>query len=251
MFLKERQADILRKVEKNGRFSVTELAAEYDVSEDCIRKDLRYLSDEGRLKRVYGGAISMPVKPERSAGRRMGIGVVEKHAIAQKAFAHIEEGESIYLDTSTTALELARIITSETKHLTVTTCMIDIVLALSENESISVICPGGYFNRELDAFSGSLTIAMVHSFLFDHAFIGAMGVNLANGAVTTFDSDDSGVKGHVIANSRENILLVDSHKFEMSGHFRFASVEDFDAVITDSPTQATRKSIQMLGSRCE
>lgn len=57
MFRKERHAEILRLLDRQGRVEVEDLAAHYGVSCDSIRKDLQYLDKHGLCKRVYGGAL--------------------------------------------------------------------------------------------------------------------------------------------------------------------------------------------------
>ncbi|WP_083337339.1 DeoR family transcriptional regulator [Atopobium minutum] len=63
MFLKERQNAIATMVKNNGRVAVADLAKQFNVTVDCIRKDLRQLESQGILKRVYGGAISIAETP--------------------------------------------------------------------------------------------------------------------------------------------------------------------------------------------
>ena len=66
MFHKERHDQIVEYVQERGRASVAELAERFDVTEDCIRKDLKQLDGQGTIERVYGGAISVSTSPERS-----------------------------------------------------------------------------------------------------------------------------------------------------------------------------------------
>ena len=62
MFLRERQDKIVSLVNAEGRVTVTALAERFDVTEDCIRKDLKALYDQGLVRRVYGGAMSVDTK---------------------------------------------------------------------------------------------------------------------------------------------------------------------------------------------
>ena len=54
----ERQVAILDRVRRNGRVLASELAIEFETSEDTIRRALRELADQGLCKRVYGGALA-------------------------------------------------------------------------------------------------------------------------------------------------------------------------------------------------
>ena len=59
MFYQERQKKILEYIETKPSVSVTELSREFQVSAVTIRKDLNELSDEGKIERTHGGAISL------------------------------------------------------------------------------------------------------------------------------------------------------------------------------------------------
>lgn len=56
MFTEERQSAIEKCLRENGKVKVKELSEMFQVTEDCIRKDLKILENAGKLKRTYGGA---------------------------------------------------------------------------------------------------------------------------------------------------------------------------------------------------
>ena len=57
MFIEERQQAIEKVLQEQGKVRVRELSELFQVTEDCIRKDLKTLENAGKLKRTYGGAI--------------------------------------------------------------------------------------------------------------------------------------------------------------------------------------------------
>lgn len=246
MFAKERQELIVQTVNAEGRATVTDLARRFDVTEDSIRKDLKHLSGEGLLQRVYGGAISVASHPERDISERVGTKVEQKRAIAQKAFALLEPGETVFLDVSTTNLALAeKIAASATAgtNLTVVTNMVDIIQKLAGCQGVRVVCAGGLLNTDLDAFLGALTLQVLAAFRFDKAFMGALGVNPDSGEVLTYDFEDGAVKRQVIRTASRSILMVDDQKFGASGSYCFANLEDLDAVVCNAPTEALRQEL--------
>ncbi|MCH3942187.1 MAG: DeoR/GlpR family DNA-binding transcription regulator [Atopobiaceae bacterium] len=250
MFHKERHDQIVHYVQERGRASVSELAERFDVTEDCIRKDLKQLDGQGSLERVYGGAISVSAAPERSVYKRMNVNTAEKAAIAQKAYEQIREGETIFLDISTTNVILAGLLAKGQKRCIVMSNMIDVLNELATNPALTVICTGGNVNLEANGYVGALTVSTLERVRFDRAFLGAVGVDLESGEVTTFDVDDGLVKECVIGNSRKRYLVVDAHKLRSRGNYQFAQLADFDAVITDSPSAATRKALKARGTEC-
>lgn len=249
MFAKERQDAIAALVKAEGRVTVTSLAQRFDVTEDCIRKDLKLLDSEGLLKRVYGGAIGTTIAPERDVSKRLNTHVAEKKIIAEKAYEYISSGDLVFLDISTTSIALAELIATGNKRLTVVSNMIDVLRILARNPMVTAICTGGNVNLEFDGFLGATALAMVEPIRFDKAFIGALSVDLENDAVTTFDVDDGLLKKRVVTNASHSYLVADARKLSTDGNYVYARMEDFDAFITNKPTPAMRKQVEALGTK--
>lgn len=249
MFLRERQDAIVEVVNQSGRATVAELAKRFGVTQDCIRKDLRRLDGEGMLRRVYGGATSVATAPEHDLRGRLEVHLDEKRTIAQKAYEQIVDGETIFIDISTTTLVLARLLGQGRKSCVVVSNGIDALQALSDNRRLTVIGTGGKVNREFNGFLGATTLDVLSPINFDKAFLGALGVDLSEDAVTTFDVDDRLVKQMVLRNSAHGYLLVDGHKFGMRGTHRYARLREFDAVITDAPAPRLRGLARDLGTQ--
>ena len=92
MFTEERREAVIRKLNLEGKVRVRELSEEFQVTEDCIRKDLKALENAGRLKRTYGGAILSQDYPlERDVVDRRKVNVEKKAVIAAKAVELIRE----------------------------------------------------------------------------------------------------------------------------------------------------------------
>ena len=158
MFTEERQNAIEKCLREKGKVRVKELSEMFQVTEDCIRKDLKILENAGRLKRTYGGAILSQEYPlERNVvDRRMYN--LDKKVIAAKAFKLIKNNETIFLDVSTTNIELARLIASSGMHVVVVSNMIDILQILAANPSITAIGTGGTMYRSVNGFMGAAAI---------------------------------------------------------------------------------------------
>lgn len=248
MFLRERQEEIARLVSAEGRVTVAGLARRFDVTEDCIRKDLRQLEAAGALRKVYGGAVSVSSSPERSVIKRVGAHSAEKRLVAEKAFDMIEPGETIFLDVSTTNLALAELLSAGTKHVSVVSTMMGILRVLARNPALEVLGTGGSVNTELDGFMGSMTLACLRPLRFDRAFLGGLGVDVESGEVTTYLWDDAQVKQLAMANSSHCLLMVDEHKFGAGGSYVYAHVRDFDGIVTNRVTTELASAVEGLGS---
>lgn len=234
MFLEERYKKILDKVQSEGRVTVKSLAKEFKVTEDCIRKDLRELENRQKLKRVYGGAIIQRTHEDiKSIDERKNINLKEKKKIAENAVSLIKDREIIFLDTSTNNLEISKELNKSNKKVTIVTNMIEIILELKNNPNIKVICIGGQFNREVGAIVGAAADRYIKNFTYDKAFIGVCGINKDTGYISTASLEDGTTKKTIIECSNKSYLVMEKEKFNYDEFYKFATLEDIAAIITE------------------
>ncbi|WP_053242945.1 DeoR/GlpR family DNA-binding transcription regulator [Clostridium sp. DMHC 10] len=196
MFAQERHNEILNILHKEGKVIVKDLSTRFNVTEDCIRKDLKNLENQKLLERTYGGAVLIRTSaPKQNIQSRKNTNIEFKTVIAQKAFRLIEENETIFLDISTTNILLAEELSKSQKKLTVVTNMLDIVSILNNSDNnIKVVCTGGELSKDLDGFTGSMAIESISNYKPTKCFIGSCGVNIFDKSVTTFDGEDGNTK---------------------------------------------------------
>lgn len=247
MFLEERHQKILEMLDRDGRVAVPHLAKEFAVTEDCIRKDLKQLCAEGRCRRVYGGATKMEAPAVRDVNERIGLFAAEKQVIAKKAFGLIEPGQTIFLDISTTNLRIAQLLASEGVACTVVSPMVDVLRAVAATPGIAGICPGGTMHPSLNGFVGALAVDAMDRFRFEVAFLGAYGIDAEAREVTTYDVDDGLVKAAAIERAARSYLVSELRKVGAFGTYRYASLEDFDALICDDATAADADLVRSAG----
>lgn len=233
MFLKERQAEIVSLLDANGRVTVSDLAQRFGVTEDCIRKDLKQIDEQGKCHRVYGGAISCATLPERNVFSRINTSRPEKRAIAEKALRLIKPGQTVFLDISTTNLQLAELLAASDVSCMVVSNMLDVLKTVAKNPGITATCPGGTVNLELNGLVSAATLAMLERMRFDVSFLGAVGVDVEDDGVTTFDQEDSLIKECVLERSDACYLVADAHKLAACGNYRYAALSDFDGLIME------------------
>ena len=137
--------EIRNIIQKNKSVLVSDLAKRYDVTEETIRRDLKQLEKEGILTRVYGGAYSLEgVQNDVTVRLRKNILSEEKDVIAGQCLKFINDGDSIFLDGSTTASSLANLILD--RSLSVVTNSLMIAQVLSSSSSINLFLIGGKYN---------------------------------------------------------------------------------------------------------
>lgn len=236
MFAKERHEEIINILKSEGKVVVKDLSTRFNVTEDCIRKDLKVLEDKNLLERAYGGAIPLRKSAHNEKiTERKSLNLKLKSIIAKKAFNLIEDGETIFLDISTSNILLAELLCKSNKKLTVITNMLDIVSVLnSEENKIKVISPGGVLCKDLNGFTGSMTIENISNYKLSRSFIGSCGVNLLDKSVTTFDVEDGNTKKAIIKNSKIVYLVMENSKFYFDGSFKFATLNDINTIVTES-----------------
>ncbi len=140
-----KRKEIIRSVVvSRGEVAVLELVKKLGVSEVTIRRYLKELEGEGVLFRTYGGAVKSETKvsPEFLFSEKSRHNLTEKKAIARSAFNLINEGETIFIDSGTTPLELSRLLKDSRRRLTVTTTSLPVALELVPAEKVKILLVG-------------------------------------------------------------------------------------------------------------
>lgn len=230
----ERHRTILNLIERDGSVRVSELARDLSVAEETIRRDLEKLHTEGRLVRIRGGALRIEdQRREIPFDIREVVNLAEKRAIAGVAVGHIEEGDVVALDASSTARELARVIPDI--PLTVITNSIAVTTALLDRSRIRVMSTGGILDGPSLSYTGSLTEQALERFHIQKAFLSCKGFDPSRGPSVATD-EHARVKRRMVELAERTYLLVDSSKFDQRGVELFASTSEIEVVITDSGT---------------
>ena len=227
MFKEERLEKILEIIEKKQKVLVKDLSERFDVSESMIRKDLKTLENEGKLKRTYGGAIIERSKAfDENTVSRVFVNMEGKNHIAHKVTEIIEEDDVIFLDISS-------ILKNTNKNITVITNMNRVIMEFDNSPNIETIFIGGIYNKKLGGTIGACAIEQINNFNIDKAFIGAGGVNIEENFLSNFNYDESILKATILRNSKKNYILTDEEKFFKDGAYKFGLLSDVDYLITD------------------
>lgn len=233
LFEEERQLKILELIRKQSRVDVQELVAVFNVSESTIRRDLKELEVRQLLKRTHGGAVSLQaVTYEPTFSEKEIQYPNEKKAIAKKAAAFINDGDTILLDAGTSVHFLVNEL-KPFQRLTVVTNALSYVDQLQQHTGIEVIFLGGSLRIGTLSLVGSFTEMCLDRIRVDKAFIAANGVHLKEG-LTTPNITEADTKRKMIESSKEVILLADSSKFGKVSFAKFAKLREIDIIITDN-----------------
>ena len=238
--LNVRHDQLVEYVSAKGRASVEELARRFRVSLATVRRDLIILERAGRLNRTHGGAIpSRTGVIEFAFSERGELYSKEKQAIGREVAEMIERGSTVALDSGTTTLEVAKAL-GGVEGLTVLTSSLAIASVLYGRRDVELVLLGGTAREDSPDLTGWLTEENLKRFLVDYAVVGADGVT-GNG-VYTRAMDLARICQAVLSAGRKSILVADHSKMGTRSFSRYASLSQFDQVVTDTGvSSATRK----------
>ena len=235
MFLEERQDSIMSILTRDGKVKVKELSEKFKVTEDCIRKDLGALEKQGKLKRTYGGAVVLRENLHTmEVSKRRNSDVEAKRRIAEAAVSLINEKDMVFLDISTSNLAVAELLEKDQREITVVTNMIDILVILAHNPKIRLVFAGGKINKSRDGFWGGMTMDFISHLKPDIAFVGAVGVDVRENSVSTYDIEDGINKAAIIRASKKTYLVAEAKKLNKDGNYNYTTLDTLSGLITDS-----------------
>lgn len=220
-----RKNNIKELITEKKSVTVAELTKLFNVTEETIRRDLKQLEEEGILNRTYGGAfISEGVQNDINVNLREHIHVEGKKKIAAKCNSMIKNGDSIFLDASTTSLFIASMV--DDKKLTIVTNSIKVVNTLIEKPNINIVVIGGTLaSSSLSNVGRSAEYTMKH-YYFDTAFISCRSVSMQHG-ITDSNEQQAGIRKLAAEHANNVYLIADYTKFDKTS---FARICDFDKI---------------------
>ncbi|WP_319452992.1 MULTISPECIES: DeoR/GlpR family DNA-binding transcription regulator [unclassified Mycobacterium] len=239
MYAEERQQAIAALVISRGRASVTELAQEYDVTTETVRRDLATLDKAGVVRRVHGGAV--PARAlhlvEPGVGERETTRADYKDAIAAAATEFFPlSGASVLLDAGTTTARIAAVLPTD-RDLVVVTNSVPIAARLASINSVSLQLLGGRVRGVTQAAVGEQALRVLDSLRVDIAFIGTNAISVRHG-LSTPDSDEAAVKRAMVQCANYVVVAADSSKVGREDFVSFAPISSVDTLITDTEISA-------------
>lgn len=237
MLQDQRHAAILEELKFKQAVKVTELAKGLNISESTIRRDINELHQQGRLKRVFGGAVALEggEMPEvTDVALRNRINVELKEQIARYAIRFVCDDDFVFIDAGTTTERMINYL--ENKKATYVTNGLAHAKKLM-GKGFDVYMVGGLLRVSTEAAIGTLAVESLKQYNFTKCFVGANGVDLEKG-FSTPDIGEAAVKTAVIKQSQTSFVLADHTKFGLISSVTFAKLKDA-CIITDkeSPQQ--------------
>lgn len=233
----ERRSEIAQLVRENGKVYVSDLVKKYAVTETSIRRDLILLEADHRLKRIHGGAVSIPGNFRTDTFiEKAKLQIKAKESIGKAAVRLINQGNIILLASGTTTLQIVRHIPSTLRMnnlITLVTTSLPIAQEILTWPSPNLTILGGIYLPDYQATIGPQTIELLKDITADVAFLGTDGLTLEAGA-TTANVLIAEVDRMMVERARKKVLVVDSSKIGQAGFVPIKPITSFNLLITDS-----------------
>ena len=228
----ERKDKIIRMISENRMVKAHDLAEQFHVSMETVRRDLAELEKQNIIRRVHGGAVlnaGSSLEPDfsyREINR-----YEEKLLIGKEAANYVENGETIIIDIGTTAMEFAKFLKGK-KAITVLTNSLKIAQELMKDPEISVIMIGGYVRDGEGSTSGYWAEEMVDKFQVDKVFLGVGALDSKLG-IMDYIIGETNLRRHFVEHAREVFALADYTKLGITALNEVCPVQKIDYLITD------------------
>ena len=233
----ERQQLLRKYIEQRQRVTVTEICEQFSVSVATARRDLETLADQGKVQRVHGGAIAVrQAPPEPPVMQRTAEQASEKVRIGQAAADLIKDGETVFLSSGTTVLEVARQLHSR-HNLTVITNSMLIVNELADATDITVISLGGMLRHSEMSFIGHIAELALSELRADKVILGIRAIDAEHGLTSGYLPETMTDRA-ILKIGREVIVVADHTKCGASATAFVAPITSVHTLITDTATPA-------------
>lgn len=223
-------------MQREGRDALAgKLAAEFGVSEDTIRRDLRELAAEGRLQRVHGGAL--PASPAIAPfGVRHDLESAAKEKIARRAASMIAPGQTVIVVGGTTSVALVKALPPNLRA-TIVTHSPSVAAALADHATIEVILIGGLLFKHSVVAVGAAAMEGISRIHADLYFMGVTGVHVT-ARLSTGDFEEAAIKRALAARSAETVVLASSSKLNAASPFVIGDITLAQTIVVEAQCAA-------------
>jgi DeoR/GlpR family transcriptional regulator of sugar metabolism len=231
----ERRELIVDTVERVPQVSVGDLASRFGVTEVSIRRDLTMLEDQGRLRRIHGGAVAVTRRQARDAfALRERLAHDEKRRIGLAAASLVNPADVVVFDSGTTVNQVAIHVGRSPQRasaLTIVTSSLPVLDEVSRWDNPHLICLGGLYLPEHEALVGPQTVADLRDLSADIAFIGCDGLTVRAG-LTTPHVLVAEVGAVIAAVARRVVVVADASKIGRQGFTPIVPLSGVDVLVT-------------------
>ena len=224
-------------LKENEMCSLRDLCDIFEVAMITIRRDIEELFRAGTIEKTYGGVryVKGNIPATLPYLQRNIRNVSQKDFIGKLAADIVKPGDSIFVDSGTTTLNIVKYITNE--PINIATNSFTVVDACRGRENINVIVLGGQFNRITNSFADDFSARAFSQYNISKAFLAATGASVEYGFTNSAIAESS-IKKEAISKCRERYVMIDKDKWDVVSLKTFANISDVTGVVTDSKPPA-------------
>lgn len=230
MYQQERLDKIIEILKSIHYTTVDYLVEQIHYSPASIRRDLALLEKQGLVKRSYGGVeiLEENLTPFKFRQHSM---KSEKNKIAEAAAELVKNGDTVFLDASTTTQYMGHYL-AEKKNICVITNNIMLASYLKEH-GIDVYCTGGMLTELPGSLTGVIAANTFSMFRANIMFFSEDGID-NNGLITVAPEEHYIYKKAMLDNSDKSVFLCVSNKIGRHSKFIQCTLNEIDYFISNS-----------------
>lgn len=226
--IENRRKEIITLLEKNSNLNAQDLSEHFKVSALTIRRDFQYLEDRNRIHRFYGGVHL--VEGFRDKDNKDTLLERRKNLIARKAAEFVENGDTIFINTSSTALLILKYI--KDKKVNVITNNANAVF-VQKDHNINVLLTGGELREPKESMVGEFAYNNLMRVSANKCFIGCSGISSSVGITTAVLAEVAINELMLRQCTGTAFVLSDSSKVGFNHSFVSSALNKIDYLITD------------------
>lgn len=223
-----REKDILDILYERDRISVAELAKILFVSEMTVRRDLTSLEKKGVIKRYRGGAVLTTLSNEMPISRRFFVDEDEKKDLGRQAAEFLADGQTVYLDSSSTCQYIIPYM-NKFKNITIVTNSVNSLLYAAKLQIPCILLGGKYYDRDM-CLVGSITEQYADQFNVDIAFFSPLGIS-DDGIISDVDIEQTSVRRMIMKHAKRKVFLFERNKLSKTYPYTLTRKEEVDDIL--------------------
>jgi len=234
MIPEDRREKILLLLRQLGAVKVSDLSRDFQVSELTVRRDLDLMESKGLLERSHGGALLRQALPTEPSYREKEKHLIrEKQAIARAAVDLVEDGDTVFINSGSTNLQVLRLLSS--RRVRVITSHAGGLSELNPTE-MELLLVGGFYRPQSHSLVGSFAHEAIRRSFAQKAIIGVDGVSQTKG-LTTPNEQEAEVTRLMVEHTMGPVIVVADHtKMGVVSNFLSLPLERADVLVTDRKT---------------
>lgn len=209
--------------------TLEDLAKKFGVSLNTMRKDIKELAAENHVQKFYGG-VSLARKDDSNYHRRVTINLNDKQKIAEAAASLINDNDIIFIDSGSTTSLIVEYL-NRNYHLTIVTNNLHVTNKIMDILNWNLIIVGSTLRHSSHSLVNVPNWDYLETLNLNKAFLATTGLTIKSGATNTAN-EETIIKSRMMKRCQKCFLLMDASKFDHTSLLTFASINDFDAIIT-------------------